>query len=568
MSFKRKILLSYCFIFLVFALLFYPVSHAWIGKIQKREMGVYVHTVAHSLEQASNWTEMVYLLQKGPYLLFDISLEHTYPHMVTKKESLLESPEVRMALDRGVGYAIRNAPDSKQEMMYVAVTFNYNGEIYILEKMYPYAMQRALLNRVSLTFLALGLGTLLLFGMLSWLIVNYLTSPIHEIIQWIKPYQLGYEEKISEIRLSMKSPPREFQDLAATFNSLSNKLESQIHTLVKEKNEKSAVLESLIEGVIAVDQEMNIIYMNRTAEIFLEKRAQDLAGQNFALTGEKAYEELLREAQKKGVPIQSLFKPGPKQKRFLDTIAIPRGKNEGAILVLQDKTSLYKILELGRDFIANASHELKTPITIIRGFAETLHDHPELSSEVYQEITGKIVSNCQRMDTLVRNLLTLAALDEGLPRAQLHESDLIDLVEQARQTVLAVHPGAHISIIPKGEEPFQLVLDSDLFLQAILNLLDNAVKYSKPPAQIKIFIEKRAHEYVLKVVDKGIGIPHEDLDRIFDRFFAVDKSRSRSLGGSGLGLAIVKSILEKVHGRIEVESTLGKGTTFTITLPH
>jgi len=222
---------------------------------------------------------------------------------------------------------------------------------------------------------------------------------------------------------------------------------------------------------------------------------------------------------------------------------------------------------MGRDFIANASHELKTPITIIRGFAETLHDHPELSREVNKEITQKIVSNCQRMDILVKTLLTLAAIDEGIPSSRLQECDIQDLIEQTRQTVLAVHPNANITIETKGKAPFRLRVDSDLFMQAILNLLDNAVKYSKPPAQVVVTIEKRRDELLFQISDKGKGIPEEDLDRIFERFYSVDKSYSRTLGGSGLGLSIVERIVEKHMGEIDVESTLGEGSTFTIALP-
>jgi two-component system phosphate regulon sensor histidine kinase PhoR len=303
------------------------------------------------------------------------------------------------------------------------------------------------------------------------------------------------------------------------------------------------------------------------AEIFLGMKEKELVGQKFSLANQPICEELILEAQKGEQPLLRVLKPDRKQKRFIDAVAIPRGKEGGAILVLQDKTGLHKVIELGRDFIANASHELKTPITIIRGFAETLYDHPELSREVYKEITEKIVSNCQRMDTLVKNLLTLAAVDERLPRSRLQECDLIDLTEKAIQTILTVHPHAKIEVATTGEPPFFLMADSDLILQAILNLLDNAAKYYKPPAQIKIGIEKHLSEFLVSISDKGIGIPQEDLDRIFERFYAVDKSHSRSLGGSGLGLSIVERIIEKHNGKIEVESELGKGTTFYVTLP-
>lgn len=253
-----------------------------------------------------------------------------------------------------------------------------------------------------------------------------------------------------------------------------------------------------------------------------------------------------------------------KPRKYIDVIAVPRSQG-GAILVLQDKTSLHKIVEQGRDFIANASHELKTPITIIRGFAETLNEHPELTREISKQITQKIVGNCFRMDTLVRNLLTLAALDEGIPASRLKECDLFDLAERARLTVLNVHPSAQITIEEKGEPKLQG--DNDLLFQAILNLMDNAAKYSKPPAKITILAERTPSTVQWIIRDQGIGIPQEELDRIFERFYAVDKSHSRNLGGSGLGLSIVESIIEKHKGHIEVESEVGVGTTFKVIFP-
>ncbi len=394
------------------------------------------------------------------------------------------------------------------------------------------------------------------------------TRPVTQIIQAIKPFQTGKAEHIPEIRLGRAIHPNdEFGQLAETLNALTKRIESQIASLTHERNEKSAILESLVEGVVAVDQNMIVIYMNKTAETFLMIQEKDLVGKSFSLAKQQACEELIYEAQKKQQPVLLVIKPERKQKRFIDAVAVPRGEKGGAILVLQDKTSLHKVIELGRDFIANASHELKTPITIIRGFAETLHDHPELSKEVYSEITEKIVRNCHRMGTLVKNLLTLAAVDEGLPQSRLQECDLVDLTEQAIQTILSVHPDAQVNIETTGAESFHMMADSDLFLQAILNLLDNAVKYSKPPAHVTIHIEKRALEFIVRIADRGLGIPQEDLDRIFERFYAVNKSHSRSLGGSGLGLSIVERIIEKHQGRIDVESEVGKGTTFIITLP-
>ena len=425
----------------------------------------------------------------------------------------------------------------------------------------------ALLNFFpELSPLFVSLIALFLFGALSLGIVYYLTLPINLILKEIRTFHVGAEEFIPRIHLPKGLGPQdEFAVLAQTLNSLSKKIEHQISTLTQEKNNNAAILESLGEGVVAIDQSMKVTYINHMAGVFLDVKKAEILGRSFALAKQPPIHRLIHEAQERNEPALSVLKVNKKPKRYLDAIAVPRGK-EGAILVLQDKTGLHKVIELGRDFIANASHELKTPITIIRGFAETLHDHPELSHEVYKEITQKIVSNCGRMETLVRNLLTLAAVDEGLPSSRLQECDLVDLVEQAKATILAVHPTAQITIEKKGEHAY-FRGDGDLLLQAILNLLDNAVKYSRAPAKVRVVLEQTEREMSIQVIDQGLGIPYEDQDRIFERFYAVDKSHSRSLGGSGLGLSIVERIVEKHGGTISLDSEVGQGSTFTLTFP-
>ncbi|MCH9626858.1 MAG: Adaptive-response sensory-kinase SasA [Chlamydiales bacterium] len=577
MRFRQKILISFLIIFLIFTVFMYPVVTRLIGVIQERNLRNRTIELIQSLESAPTFKNLIERLsQREKFLFFRVSLLDPYEgylydsHRETggfDNERLLTHHEVKDALVMGSGYDVRFSPLFGQEMAYMAVSFQFRDKEYVMRTAFPYGQISTMTHDLTLTFLILGIGVLLLFSFLAWFIIHILTRPVQHIIEAIKPYQLGKVDHIPEIKLGKDiRPGDEFGNLAETFNSLSRHIDHQISSLTHERNEKSAILESLVEGVIAVDETLTVIYMNRMAGVFLGIEEKSLVGQNFSEANQPSCSTLILEAQKKGQPVVLVIKPERKQKRYLDAVAVPRGKG-GAILVLQDKTSLHKVIELGRDFIANASHELKTPITIIRGFAETLHDHPELTREVYGEITQKIVSNCQRMDTLVKNLLTLAAVDEGLPRSRLQECDLFDIAEQAKITLLVVHPDAKIEIETKGEEPFSLLADSDLFYQAILNLLDNAVKYSAPPAVVTVLIEKGPAEFHIHVSDRGVGIPGEDLDRVFERFYAVDKSHSRSLGGSGLGLSIVERIVEKHQGRIEVESEFGKGTTFTITLP-
>jgi signal transduction histidine kinase len=253
------------------------------------------------------------------------------------------------------------------------------------------------------------------------------------------------------------------------------------------------------------------------------------------------------------------------KKVYLDLIAAPKAERSGAILVLQDKSSHYKVLEMGKDFVANASHELRTPITIIKGFAETLQDLPELPRDMVVDITEKIVRNCQRMDNLVKNLLTLADL-ENIPDSRFQECDLVTLAELCRQVVLSVYESAQITI-EKSHESILIAADPDILELAIINILDNAAKYSNPPAQITIRLVQEGDHVRVSISDKGIGISSADQEQIFERFYTVDKARSRRFGGAGLGLSIVRTIVEKHHGTISVASEPGQGTTFSIRLP-
>jgi two-component system phosphate regulon sensor histidine kinase PhoR len=251
-------------------------------------------------------------------------------------------------------------------------------------------------------------------------------------------------------------------------------------------------------------------------------------------------------------------------KIYYDLIAAPRA-GHGAILVIQDRSSQRKVLEMGKDFIANASHELRTPITIIKGFAETLEDMKEMPHDMLSSIVEKIVRNCERMENLVSNLLTLADM-ENLSISPYVSCDVIALIQGCMDIVSSVYPDAVIHL-HTTREPIYAAADASIMELALINLLTNAAKYSQGPATIDVKVEAASEDVIISISDHGIGIPAADLEHIFERFYTVNKAHSRKLGGAGLGLSLVKTIIEKHHGSIEVSSTLGRGTTFTIHLP-
>jgi two-component system phosphate regulon sensor histidine kinase PhoR len=469
--------------------------------------------------------------------------------------------------------SIERSPLLQTELAYEIIVFKRGLKTYFLRVGLPFSQVENFTDEFKFWFLGFCALSFLFFSMISWLSLHRINFPVRQIIKAIAPYQTGQKEVIPHIALSQSIDKKDdFYKLAETLNSLSNRLRLQIKTLTDERNENEAILESLGEGVIAVDAQMHVLYVNFVAAKMLAIPQRKVLGRGFPKPQESPHAALIEKCrfllatcqEKLNVVTDSIAVEDGK-KIYLDLIAAPKASHNGAILVLQNNSSHYQILEMGKTFVANASHELRTPITIIKGFAETLQDLPELPRDMVVDITEKIVRNCERMDALIKNLLTLADL-ENLPESRFQECDLVALVESCRQYVLSVYEDAQISI-EKGEELVIVAADPAILELAIFNLLDNAAKYSNRPAHITMRIEREGEEVHLLIKDQGIGISPADLEHIYERFYTVDKARSRRLGGSGLGLSIVRTIIEKHRGTIGVTSEVGKGTTFTICLP-
>ena len=360
----------------------------------------------------------------------------------------------------------------------------------------------------------------------------------------------------------------EFGFLAQKINILSGKASDEQLLLNECYRERKALIEGLEEGVVLFNGDQVALVANRSAQKILKVPKKDLIGKNFhEMTGNlppslwKQIERMLNRSQE----TQSVISEVSATNEHVIFRVCPVPGSKGIVLTLRDDASEHKVSEMGRDFIANASHELRTPITIIRGFAETLRDIDEISSDMLEGILEKIIRNCKRMNHLVANLLTLADLDDANP-GTLYETDIVTLVDDCNRNLLLIHPDTFLEIL-HNKEHIVLPLNGDLFGLALTNLLQNAVKYSDGNASIRITVEDRENEVLIKIADKGVGIPQQDLPHIFDRFYTVDKAHSRSLGGAGLGLSIVRRIVEKHRGTIHASSVKNQGTTFTILLP-
>jgi two-component system phosphate regulon sensor histidine kinase PhoR len=415
--------------------------------------------------------------------------------------------------------------------------------------------------------LVIGVCILTVYSIINAFAVIRFSRPIQLIIDAITPYQQGKLDYVPRIVLP-KMQSDEFLKLATTLNSLNEKIQKQIETLKGQRQETEAILESLAEGVIAVDISGRLIFANAVACKMLSISEEKNLGE--MLSDEplhrKCHEIVLQALQTSEVIEQDWFDTSVKGGMFLHLFSAPLARQKGAILVLQDKTADHRLLDMGKDFIGNASHELRTPITILRGFAELLRDHKKLSAPILVDVSEKIVRTCERLEKLVKGLLTLTDI-ENLHDHSFYPCDLLSIVDNCQHLLKEAHPDIDISF-DKGMEKAMVLADGDLLDMAIMNLLENAVRYSPAPARVHMSSRFTSDCIEFKINDLGIGIPEEALPHIFNRFYTVDKARSRKAGGAGLGLSIVKTIIEKHQGKVVVVSELGKGSSFTMTLPR
>ena len=334
------------------------------------------------------------------------------------------------------------------------------------------------------------------------------------------------------------------------------------------KEREQEILAALTEGVILCDVQGIIRAISPAAKKILELPKKKFLGSVFFQAGDGVDPvlfdkccQILRKTMKTGDAQTLSFCVDREQLRCYDlkTRAL-RGGNE-VILSLRDHITDQNLQQQGRNFIANAAHELRTPITIIKGFAETMMDLPKISEAMLCDFIEKIGRNCQRMENLVKNLLILADLD-GFSVSRKQECDLVALIDSCVHTLLDTHEEAEVETW-YNRDIITIFGDPDLLELAITNVLENGVKYSASTPTVKITIEELPEQVRLSIADCGVGIPKEDLDHIFDRFYTVDKARSRKLGGAGLGLSIVETIMQKHGAQVGIDSKVGSGTTVT-----
>jgi len=403
---------------------------------------------------------------------------------------------------------------------------------------------------------------------LGALISRTITIPIKEVTQ--KAAGMAKGDFSQEVSVKSKD---EIGQLAWMFNELRTQLSNTLSQISNEKSKLETILRYMADGLIAIDLSGSVIHANQAAMRILRIEAEGLEDIHYDEIIKNLNEGLmLRELTEKceeGPVAETFSADGRAYAIRYDRFKDEKGGDIGIIMIIQDITERQKMENMQTDFVANVSHELKTPITTIKSYTETLLDGEPPDSETAKSFLEIIDTETDRMNRLVKELLQLSKIDHKQEKWNKKDINLISLL---RSTVTNIELSAkaknqHLNRIFNDEDEVRVVVDKDGIEQVILNILSNAITYTKPGGRIDIDAFINNKKAYIVVMDNGIGIPESEISRVFERFFRVDKARSRSMGGTGLGLSISKQIIEEHDGSIELQSRLGKGTKVTVLLP-
>jgi len=476
-------------------------------------------------------------------------------HAAASMENHRGRPEVASAMRGAPGRSIRYSTTLHHDMLYVALPIGYGKqEPAVIRLSLPVENLDPLLARVKKHTLELALIIVVSTLLVALLFSHIIATPIRKLNRASKRLAAGD----FKTRVPLQGND-EIQELSGSFNEMAEKLEKSFVDLSSSKEELESIISSMEEGLIVIDSEGRIMLVNRSAEALI--RSEKAVG--------RYYWELVRSPKLNGLVDEAsrtslAGEINLDEKIYLCSIT-PIHTGKARIIILHDVTEMRKLEDIKKELIVNVSHELRTPLTAIKGFTETMLEERTDSDHEYLEI---IKRHTDRLMNIINDLLQLSELEDNETAILAEDVNVRALIEGVLAMFGQRIKSKNLNVEIK-ETDGDMVIKGDPFRleQLFINLIDNAVKCTEQGG-IAVHMEKTASDVVVKVSDTGIGIPKEHLGRIFERFYVVDKSRSRKLGGTGLGLAIVKHIVTLHGGSISVSSTPYGGTTFTVAFPR
>ena len=448
-------------------------------------------------------------------------------------------------------------------MSYAVPVGGAEGETtYIIYTRLDASDMQTSLNETTKTIIMAVAMALFLAAIMGYVFAQTLTGPILALTKGAKSLAEGDMSQSLKVRST-----DEIGQLTSSFNYMAEELAKNMSEISREKNRLEILLHNMSDGVISFDKDGNLMLANAAAANMLDVEKMEMSFTDFIREydiNSGVYLDMGNEPSKKVT--------FPVGQQFITAYFSPyydkKGEIEGLVVVLQDITEQKKLDDMRKEFVANVSHELRTPLTTVKSYTETLLDGAMEEEKLAKEFLTIINSEADRMAFLVRDLLQLTRFDNKQVRLDMTEIEMNDFLSMTvRQN--KIHAEAKHQELSFEPYPHMVVVhgDRDRVGQVVNNIVTNAIKYSLEQATIRIFITEDDQYFKLNVKDTGMGISREDLPRIFERFYRVDKARSRAMGGTGLGLAIAKEIMETHGGKLTAESEYGKGTTMTMWFP-
>jgi|TARA_B100001540_G_scaffold262503_1_gene241862 two-component system phosphate regulon sensor histidine kinase PhoR len=478
----------------------------------------------------------------------------------------LSRPEVLDANNGKIGTSIRYSNTVKEKMLYLAILQNINGEQIIIRTSVPLNSLKSNISLLTSEIIKSSIYILIATLGISLFISRKIANPLEKMVVNAMAFSKGeFQSRIKP------SNTIEINSLAKSLNIMATQLDERIKLITLQKNENDAILASMAEGLVAVDYSNKIIKTNDFfRDLFeLKGRAVGLDINNVIIDKKflKFYKDLTnhKNIDNKEVTIDNI-----KNKTILCSATMLKDQEDnfiGHVIVVNDITKLRNLEKVRQEFVANVSHELKTPITALKGYVETLKDvDNDEDKNYFLNILDKQTS---RMNSIINDLLELSRLEESVDKGdiEIFENNILDLINDAINECEYAANKKQIKLHINCSSSIIFNLNKRLIQESVVNLIYNAIRYSDNEKIVKVDVKIISNNLHISVKDKGIGIPKNELDHIFKRFYCVDKSHSKATGGTGLGLSIVKHIMNLHSGKVVVESNVGEGSNFTLIIP-